>query len=263
VFTATMILKLIEAGKLSLNTTLGELNLGALVDGLDPKITVQQLLNHTSGLANYWDDDAFDSAFSEHPELRWEPHELIAYAKRMDRVGAPGGAFHYADTNYVLLGLIIEHIEQASLEEVFRRDLFEPLAMKDTFFSHGEHVADVEQAHRFEGKDDLFGLEHQSADWAGGGLVSTTRDLEKLFRSLGGDQFWTARTPTRDQDVSYGLGVFGVELDGGRGSLWGHDGHGNAFAYYWPEKDILFTGTLNQTKADWWPIVEEAIALLS
>ena len=47
------------------------------------------------------------------------------------------------------------------------------------------------------------------------------------------------------------------------GSLLGHDGHGNAFAYYWPEKDVLFTGTLNQTKADWWPIVEEAIQLLA
>src|SRR5688500_2565721 len=89
-FTATMISKLVEAGKLSLDTTLGELELGPLVNGLDAKISVRQLLSHTSGLPDYWDDDAFRRAFKEHPELGWAPAELIAYAKQMDPAGARG-----------------------------------------------------------------------------------------------------------------------------------------------------------------------------
>ena len=136
--------------------------------------------------------------------------------------------------------------------------------MSDTFLSHGEREG-TDQSHRFEGKEDLFGKPRQRADWADGGLVSTTRDLETFFLSLraNADWFRADRTPTSTKGVAYGLGIFEIELGKGRGALWSHDGHGNSFAYYWPEHDIMFTGTLNQTEGDWWPLVEKAIDLIA
>ncbi|MBK7860027.1 MAG: beta-lactamase family protein [Archangiaceae bacterium] len=272
-FTATMTLKLVEQRRLELDTPLRELLPRAMVDGFDEKITVRQLLSHTSGLPDYWADRHFLQAFDKNTQRRWAPAELLSYTKSKGRVAKPGAKFHYSDTNYVLLGLILERQLGQPLEQIFAKNFFEPLGMTDTFFSHGRSRAvDPAQAHRFEKRDDVFGRPHQSADWAGGGLVSSNRDLQKFFTALSaGRLFDSPKTmkkllehavPTGDEDVSYGLGVFEVDL-GKRGALWGHDGHGNAFAYYWPEKDVLFTGTLNQTENDWWPMVEKAISTLS
>ena len=58
------------------------------------------------------------------------------------------------------------------------------------------------------------------------------------------------------------VGLFSIDLDDS-GTLWGHDGYGNSFMYYWPEQGIAFTGTLNQTENDWWPMVEAAVSRLS
>ncbi len=121
------------------------------------------------------------------------------------------------------------------------------------------------QSHRYEGSEDLTDVPRQSADWAGGGLVSTARDLERFLRGLAdGKLFHNPQTlqamltfvPTGEQDISYGLGLYRVKLDGGLGEVWGHDGHGNSFAYYWPQRGVTFTGTLNQVNNDWWPLVE-------
>jgi len=67
---------------------------------------------------------------------------------------------------------------------------------------------------------------------------------------------------TDAEDVNYGLGLFRIGLDGGAGELWGHDGHGNAFLYYWPQRGIVFAGTLNQTQNDWWGLVSTAMSAL-
>ena len=60
--------------------------------------------------------------------------------------------------------------------------------------------------------------------------------------------------PTDTEDVAYGLGIFVIALE--HGELWGHDGYGNAFMYLNTTDDTIFTGTLNQTDNDWWPMLE-------
>jgi len=64
------------------------------------------------------------------------------------------------------------------------------------------------------------------------------------------------------RDVDYGLGLFRARLGGDLGEVWGHDGHGNAVAYYWPSEEIAWTGTLNQTRNDWWELVDVAAKAL-
>jgi len=271
--TAATILRLVEQGRLTLDTTLAE----ALPKetGFSPTITIRQLLSHTSGLGNYWDDgkrdregnNAFLRAFVAAPDQPWLPEQILTYSRQLPQ--RREGRFHYSDTNYVLLGLIIERITGQPLHRAYRDLVFDPLGMRDTWLTYKESPRSAAPSHRFEGSDDLHAVPRQSADWAGGGLVSTARDLERLLRGLAsGRLFRQASTldtmresvPVGEDSITYGLGLYRVDLGKGRGELWGHDGHGNSFAYYWPQRDITFTGTLNQTENDWWPLVEAYLA---
>ena len=94
--------------------------------------------------------------------------------------------------------------------------------------------------------------------------MDSTRGLACFLRSLAADTLFhdpstlgemTAWIPTGQEGIEYGLGLFHVSLGFGLGWIWGHDGYGNSFMYYWPDRDVTFTGTLNQTENDWWPLV--------
>ena len=277
-FTAVAILRLVEQGKLALDDTLGA-RLPAYADGLlaidgqdhGPEITVRQLLHQDSGLPDYWSDppfvsrgtNAFLQAFNADPERVWTPAELIAAAAKLDPIGAPGEVWHYSDTNYVLLGLLLEAVEEKPYDAVIREQILAPLDLGDTWLTyHEQPTSGATESHRYEGTDDLFRVPRQGADWAGGGLVSSQRDLARFIEALaGGAVFDDDATlaamlevqPTGQADVTYGLGVFGVDL-GADGTLWGHDGYGGSFAYTWPEQGLTMVGTVNQTDVDWWPL---------
>lgn len=273
--TAATTLRLVEEGKLSLDAKLGSLLPASQIRGFNPNITVRQLLSHTSGLQHYWEDgpvdrsgeNAFLRAFMADPNHFWTPDDILGYARDIP-AKRPGSSFHYSDTNFVLLGLIIERITGKPLHRVYRTMIFDPLGMNDTWLTYRESRRGAVPSHRFEGSDDLNNVPRQSADWAGGGLMSTARDLEKFLRGLAsGRLFRKAGTldvmresvPVGESGISYGLGLYRVDLGKGLGEVWGHDGHGNSFAYYWPQRDITFTGTLNQTENDWWPLIEAFI----
>ncbi len=283
-FTATCVMMLVEEGRLRLAEPIGDLLPSKLtrkllvIDGHDygAEITVGQLLGHTSGLPDYWTDpplhdgdNAFVHDFLEDPDRLWEPEEILGYARKLHPIALPGQRYHYGDTGYVLLGLIVEHVTGKRLHAVLRERILAPLGMSDTYFSYYEQApSGARESHRYEGSLDLFGQRRQSAEWAAGGLVSSTRDLSRFILSLAeGRLFNKAATlsamttwkPTGTRGVAYGLGLFRITLDDGRGQLWGHDGHGNAFMYYWPEQRIAVVGTLNQTENDWWEFVSPAL----
>jgi CubicO group peptidase (beta-lactamase class C family) len=284
--TAVAVMMLVEKGRVGLDDPLGRLlpavaSLELLVvRGRDwtPEITVRQLLGQTSGLPDYWydppfvaeEENAFLAAFIANPNRIWAPQDLLAYVPGLTPIGIPGKAgFHYSDTNYVILGLLIESLMGMPLHQALRELLFRPLGMADTYLSYRElPAAAVTESHRFEGRLDLHGRPHQSADWGGGGLVSGTRDLAKFMLALSGGRLLSPAglsmmqrwEETGETDIVYGLGLYGLQLDGDAGMLWGHDGHGGAFLYYWPERGLLFTGTVNQADSDWWPLVEAALS---
>lgn len=278
-FTATTILQLSEEGALSLDQPFAELlpEYGSdllVIGGQDRtgEITVRQLLQHTSGLPDYWSDppylygqvNAFLDAFLADPDQPWTPEMTLSYVPDLDPIHAPGGGWHYSDTNYVLLGLIIERLEGEVLHDAMRRRLFDPLGMSGTRMSFLE--PGLPDAHRYEERWDMSDKPHQIADWAGGGLISTAPDLARFMRALAaGDLFsdpatldqMRATVPTDTRDVSYGLGVLSVDIGGD--ALWGHDGYGSSFMYFYDFDGTVFTGTLDQTETDWWPLVAPAL----
>ena len=284
-FTAVTALLLMEKGLLKLDDPIGDYLPPAVTGGLlvinghdyGPEITIRQLLDHTGGLPDYWYDppyvigtyNAFLVAYYLYPDHFWKPEELLAFARRLTPIARPGKVFRYSDTGYVLLGLLIEKVTGWKLHQVYRQLLFRPLGMTDTYLGYREPPASPYlESHRYEGRRDMHGITQQSADWGGGGLVSSTRDLEKFSNALfHGDVFSDPHTletmkdwiSTGSDDVYYGLGIFRITLDYGLGELWGHDGYGNSWMYYWPQQDITMTGTLNQARNDWWGLVAAAI----
>ncbi len=283
-FTAATILILMEDGMLTLDQPVGELlppqyTTGLLViKGHDytPEITVRQILSHTSGLPDYWYDppyilpgiNAFLFQYILFPQRFWTPEDILAYIPGLEPAFVPGTGWHYSDTGFILAGLIIEELTGKSLQQVYRERIFQPLGIGDTWLHWRETpVSGLVESHRYEDTGDMYGNRHNSADWAGGGLVSSTRDLETFMRALADDSLFSDPATIAEMTnwigtgtpwIQYGLGLFRTWLDDGRGEIWGHDGYGNSWMYYWPNRDVTMVGTLNQTSNDWWPLVNAA-----
>ena len=123
------ILSLVEEHRLELDGAVAHLLPGTLVGGLaiDERITIHMLLDHTSGLRDFLVSRELDRAVRADPGATWTPARALSYAGRP--VAPPGTGYHYANTNYVLLGLVAEAITGRSLAEEYRARFFGPLAL--------------------------------------------------------------------------------------------------------------------------------------
>ncbi len=134
-FTAVVIMQLVEEGELSLDDT---------IDTWFPeqpngdRITIRMLLSHTSGIANYI---SAQNVMEEKWTREWAPMDLVAEANKSGPVGEPGSSdAHYSNTNYVLLGLIVEEVTGNSWAQEVESRIIEPLYLRDTTFLSTEGV---------------------------------------------------------------------------------------------------------------------------
>jgi D-alanyl-D-alanine carboxypeptidase len=278
--TATAVMQLVEAGKVKLDGPIASYLPGDLIAGLHvyeghdygSEITVRQLLNHTSGIADNWADDAFVGLIVADPEKLWQPEETIEYVKQHCPAHfPPGEGWHYSDINYNLLGLIIQAETGQSLTAVLRDSLFVPLGMANTHrhFVEDERPVEAGRATSRWYREDLpcNDIRALSADWGGGGLYSTADDLSRFMHAFVNDEIF-AQPSTRAEmlkwveampGVGYGFGIIHFDMDViaedlpagmSLGTTWGHQGASSAFMYYWPERDIYLIGTLNQMRRE-------------
>jgi CubicO group peptidase (beta-lactamase class C family) len=131
-FVATVVLQLVSEGRLSLEDSVERRLPGLVPNGA--AITVRELLNHTSGLFNYTDDEVWLNAILLDPGRHWSPRELVRVAVSHPPYFAPGTNWAYSNTNYVLLGLIIEAVTGRKLDQELSERLFGPLALRSTSF---------------------------------------------------------------------------------------------------------------------------------
>lgn len=275
-FTATLIMKLAEEAKLNLSDSLSEHLPSEIISGLhiydgkdnSQKITVAQLLQHTSGLPDYIEDMPEDgspnmmSLALQNPDKFWKVEELLAFSKeKLEAHFLPGEAYHYTDTEYLLLGLIIEEKYQKELHQVFLEEFFEPLEMKSTsMFKRSKPVEKTARmAELYVNKTEISQYNSVSIDWAGGGLVTTTEDLLKFHQALFSGKIISESSLKKMQNwkkeskgIYYGLGLRKFDLDEffmllPKITIVGHSGLSSAFSFYCPELKIYMTGTFNQT----------------
>ncbi|MET0817346.1 MAG: serine hydrolase domain-containing protein, partial [Solirubrobacteraceae bacterium] len=138
-FTATVVLQLAGEHKLSLDDSI-EQWLPGLVPGGE-RITVRQLLNHTSGLFNYTDDgQVLDGMLSD--RLRaWSPRELVVIATAHPPAFAPGTRWAYSNTGYIVLGLIAEAVDGRPLATQLETRILTPLKLRHTSFDSESQIA--------------------------------------------------------------------------------------------------------------------------
>jgi D-alanyl-D-alanine carboxypeptidase len=271
--TAAVAVSLAHQGRLALDEPLaGQLapELLARWRALDalPRTTPRQLLTHTSGLPNYFTDQAFAVRLRQNRGRAWHPAELVDHAATygMPRF-PPGEGFEYCDTGYVVTGILVEQATSQPLHEVYRELIFDPARMDSTWLEGYEPARQPEAAHHYTGDLDWTTIS-PTIDWAGGGLVTTARDLTRFVRALWSERIIGSRargeltqwTPTatfppghalRYQHYWLGMGtntVEGVEL-------LGHNGFIGAFAFHAPAYDAVLAGTHNDSQVDRWPLV--------
>jgi D-alanyl-D-alanine carboxypeptidase len=232
--TATVILQLAEEGKLDLSDPIG-----SFVPGMPngDTATIQQLAEMTSGIAPYTTSDAFQAQLFADPLKVWTPQELVAFEQGQPAEFAPGEGWQYSNTNYVLLGMVIEQVTGQSITDVFQERLFGPLGMTDTSFPGSSNaIADPHlRGVTEQGQDD--GVTADATDWnpseayTAGEVISTLEDLETWAHALfTGEGILEPETQQMRRDsinrtiapnsatAGYGFGI------GDMGGWWGHDG---------------------------------------
>src|SRR3954464_14396307 len=181
-FVATAVLQLVGEHKLALEDTV-ERWLPALVPNGE-RITVRQLLNHTSGLFAFGGDRDFVTHAFEDPLRAWTPQEIVAIATAHPPTFAPGTAWSYSDTNYFILGMIVEAATGRPLAGELRRRILPPLRLRATSLPTEPDIAGPHAHGYFLRPLEDVTVGSPSVQWAAGALVSNADDLARFFRAL-------------------------------------------------------------------------------
>ncbi|MGW0196958.1 serine hydrolase domain-containing protein [Nonomuraea sp. NPDC003201] len=267
-FIATVVLQLVGEGRIGLDTPADDY----LPEfGLDRRITVRMLLQHTSGVFNVTGDFDADGTYvpgipatpsgKEWVDNRFKtyrPEELVRLALSKPARFEPGTDWSYSNTNYVLARLLIEKVTGRSYAEEMRRLILGPLGLSGTVAPSTETEIPEPHAHayyRYEdaGRQETVDVTRQNPSWisSGGDMISTTRDLHTFISALVGGRLLPAELLaemcTPEPKAGYGLGVFVQKTDGG-GTVISHNGgmagHG-ALMYSTPDGSKTLTATLN------------------
>jgi CubicO group peptidase (beta-lactamase class C family) len=277
-FTATAIGILKDQNKLNFENKIAQYlpdslmyNLHVL-DGKDysKDLTIAHLLKHTSGLPDYFTDETNDGSpniinqLLMNPNKLWSAEELIQFSKKyMTPHFVPGKGYHYTDTEYVLLALIIENVSGLSLDEFFMQYIFQPLKMNSSYINLKSKAINnkLPVVKFYASQYELSSLKSLSADWGGGGLVSSTQDLITFLKAFNTDKIIKKETRIAMQNwinetkgMDYGFGIRQVSLGQLTDTesdlqLIGHSGSTASFLWYCPQLDTYISGTLNQLEA--------------
>ena len=239
-FMATLALQLVAERRLRLDDTI-ERWLPGLVPGGE-HITVKMLLNHTSGLFNYTNDPALLTVLATDPAHVFSPQELVALATSHAPDFAPGTAWEYSNTNFVLVGMILQSVTGVAPRDLLRVRITNPLHLTRTWLADTAPVGDQPRyLHGYllapataDAAAEYVDVSGFSLSWAStaGAMISTTADLDRFFGALLGGRLLppaqlrqmqtTVTVPNTDGSVGYGLGL--LRTDTACGTLWGHDG---------------------------------------
>ncbi|MHC8421450.1 serine hydrolase domain-containing protein [Streptomyces sp. NB004] len=239
-FTAVVVLQLVAEGRVALDEPV-ETYLPGLVrgEGIDGRrITVRQLLQHTSGLPNYTEHIGLED-FAAVQHRFFQPHDLLHAALAHPAEFAPGTKWKYSNTNYLLAGLLIERVTGRPVQEQITERVIRRAGLRHTSWPQpGDQTVPEPHAHGYAlssvENGEVVDATRMDPSWGGaaGQMISTPSDLAKFAsKLLDGKLLPPAQLAEMRKTVDaplmpgwrYGLGVFSVPLSCG-GVYWGHGG---------------------------------------
>jgi len=289
-YTAAVIMRLYEKGALFLDDPMSKYLPKKLIQGIhvykgkdySNEITIKELLSHTSGIADYYTEKpkggkSLFEIFLEEPERSWTVDETIARVKN-DLVPnfPPGTDTSYSDTNFQLLGKIIEVITGKPLHFVYNDFIFRPLGLKNTWLvGHSKAlVASGTPADVFYKDKIINKIRTKGSYWADGGIVSTAEEMIIFLKALN-----EGRIVSRDTlklmhnwhklhfPLQYGYGTMYFKLPNFIAKwmeappLWGHSGSTGSFLYYSEDLNLYMAGSINQAESESKPFFKVMIKL--
>jgi D-alanyl-D-alanine carboxypeptidase len=267
-FAAATALQLVKEGRLGLDDRiekyLGSESWFARLPNAK-EITVRQLMNHTSGLVRYEFKDQFTRDLTANPAKTWKPAELVAYLLGEKPPFEAGKGWDYSDTNYILLGMIIEKATGRKFYDEANRRLHKPLKLADTIPQDGPRLKGVVQGYAgpnnpFGGKDAMiqqgkFSINPQF-EWTGGGYASTAQDLARWAKMIYEGKAFSSDllpqvidgvpAPMIGRDTKYGLGVIIRQTP--VGTSYGHSGFFPGYMtdmMYFPDQKVAVAVQVN------------------
>ena len=267
-FAAATALQLVKEGKIGLDDKIEKyFGKEAWFDRLPNarSITVRHLMNHTSGLVRYEFRGTFLKDLTANPMKVWTPEERLAYLSAEKAPFEPGQGWDYSDTNYIVLGMIIEKVTGKRFFDEADRRLIKPLKLKDTIPQEGPRMKGVVQGYAgpnnpFGGKDAMIEngkfVINPQLEWTGGGYASTAQDLARWAKmmyegkafdpSLVPQMLDGVVAPMLGREAKYGLGV--IIRNTPAGVTYGHSGFFPGYTtdmLYFPDQKIAVAVQVN------------------
>lgn len=271
-YTTAIILKLKATGQLRLEDKISVLLGKELLAGLHiykgvdyaDSITIKHLLSQTSGLPDYFEEKrengtSLNADLSAGNDQQWTCGEAVASAKKMTPHFVPGqkGKAYYSDTNYQLLGRVIEIVTGKSYNQALIEYIFDPLQLKHTYLYQDSR--DTKPALMYFKTNPLSIPLAMTSFGPDGGIVSTADELLIFLNAFFTGKLFPTEYLAEMQHwnriffpLQYGVGMMRFQLPRiftlfkSFPALIGHSGLSGAFAYYCPERNLFLTGTVNQ-----------------
>ncbi len=255
-FVATAILQLVDLGKLRLDD-----KLSTYIEGLPNAdiITIRNLLGMTSGIYDFTMDDEFGKDFVTNPMMPFSPDNVIGIVKRHAPDFAPGEKVSYCDTNYILLGMILEKVARKPVAQIIEEQVLVPLRLRSTSFPTNSAIP-APFAHGYyagaNGKGPFrdYTNTNPNVAWTAGAMISTRDDLRIWARALATGTLLKPETHKEQTQfglisesgglsVAYGLGIARIgKFVGHNGAILGY----TTAMFYLPGADATFVLAGNQ-----------------
>jgi D-alanyl-D-alanine carboxypeptidase len=269
-YVAAVALQLIDEGKFSLDDRISKyLGKEEWFPRLpnSSEITIRQLMSHTSGLVRYEFNPKFLKDLTAQPQKVWKPVELIAYLFDEKAPFAAGEGWDYSDTNYIVLGMIIEKVTGKKYYELAKARVIRPLKLKMTKPQDGPVIEGLVQG--YAGKDNPFGGSDEMIrdgkftinpqfEWTGGGIATTTGDLARWAKLMYEGKAFPSKmlvemlkgtpAPMLGREAKYGLGV--IIRPTPLGLSYGHSGFFPGYItemVYFPDKKFSVAVQVNSS----------------
>lgn len=257
-YVGAVVVGLATEGKLSLDDAISKFDLGV---PNSEQIRVRQLLNHTSGLFNYTDDQTLrEDALVK--KKSFSPSELVAVAVGHDPYFQPGASWHYSNTNFILLGMIAEKVSGSKIGALVRARVLDEVGLKATFFEGEEPLGGDLAPGLSSGGVDVRHAYDPTWSWAAGAMVAAPADVVTWIEALGSGSYYGAEpqkevlstVKTDSPMVEYGLAVmtFDGSITGGMGTGIGHSGDIPGYhtqAFYFPDKKTTIVSIVDTDAA--------------